>query len=95
MPSIDPPRSSDTVVGSVFPLPSMHTVDDYPLAMQVRRLGGDILVRAELHSPEHESSVTVTLPRMKPGIALQLAKALIEAVTGAEVDAEELAEKKA
>ena len=93
MPCIDPPRAASATPVAVTQVPAVKEVNDWPLTFNVRRLGTEILVRVEVLSFEHDSAAAFVFPRIKPATAMLLAKALIEAATGTEVDIDKLGSK--
>ena len=86
MPAIQKPGQPFVVFTETARLSMPLSVQDDDLTLRVRAIGRDMQVAAELYSLEHDSCLTVTLPRMTPGAAMQLAVALLEVATGRRLD---------
>ena len=77
-----PPNAPAVTFANVAPMPLSRAVHDGDVTVRVRRIGPEVQVSAEIHSAERDSAATIALPRILPTTAVELARALLEAVTG-------------
>lgn len=79
--------ASTVIFSGLALLPTVsRTVDDGEVTFRVRRVAAELELCGELSSADTGRACTLTLPRMHPGMAVALAKALLEMATGHEVD---------